>query len=270
MSNDKKNSENSEHSEAYLIEKEKQKTTRQRNMYIFFGIIIVAAIVTMYFIVGKGGKGGIDVDIAKGKFAFTVDKPVVEQAKTQTKAFKTPDGKTIDYTTGTISTKVLNDFGNNNVAFSPSAFVGDNLINDVAGYIISSNKPGMWNVQYNPDGLNDPTVPINTLMASDGSHMNVTREAIMFDNIKDYVNASVNTLLNYGIVNDYPDVSYADDHKTAFLTFTNLASNGQSYMKVIKGQSYYYLATANYNLDYTSYAIQEELIWMVANFTLID
>jgi hypothetical protein len=270
MSDNTKNSSKSEPSEAYLIEKEKQKTTRMRNMYIFFGIVIIAAIIAIYFIVGKGGKGGIDVDITKGKFAFTVDKPVVEQAKTETKSFKTPEGKTIDYTTGRISQNVLNDFGDKNVAFSPKAFVGDNLINDVAGYIISSSNPGMWNVQYNPNGLNDPLTPINTLMASDGSHMNVTRDPIMFENIKDYVDASINTLFNYGIITAYPNVSYANDHKTAFLTFTNLSTNGQSYMKVIKGQSYYYVATANYNLDYTNYNTQEELIWMVANFTLIE
>jgi len=270
MSNDNKNSGNSEYSEAYLIEKEKQKTTRLRNRYIFFAIIIVVAIVALYFIVGKGGKGGIDVDLAKGKFAFSVDKPVVEQAQTETKSFKTPEGKTIDYTTGTIGRNVLNDFGSNNIAFTPNAFVGDNLINDVAGYIISSSNPGMWNVQYNPRGLSDPLTPINTLMASDGSHMNVTRDPIVFDNIKDYVDASINALISYGIVTAYPNVSYANDHRTAFLTFTNLSTNGQSYMKVIKGQSYYYIANANYNLDYTEYSIQEELIWMVANFTLIE
>jgi len=270
MSNDKKNSGKTEHSEEFLIEIEKQRTTRLRNRYIFFGIIIVAAILTLYFIVGKGGKGGINVDFATGKFAFTVDKPVVEQAKTETKKFKTPEGKMIDYTTGTISQKVLNNFGSNNVAFSPNAFVGDNLINDVAGYIMSSTNPGMWSVQYNPAGLTDPLTPINTLMAADGSHMNVTRESIIYQNIKDYIDASITTLFNYGIINDNPDVSYADDHKTAFLTFTNLSTNGQSYMKVIKGQSYYYIANANYNLDYTSYTEQEDLIWMVANFTLIE
>jgi len=41
-------------------------------------------------------------------------------------------------------------------------------------------------------------------------------------------------------------------------------------MKVVQGRSFYYIATANYNLDYSDIDTQDELIWMVANFTLIE
>ena len=155
MTGDQSNAQNPQHSEAYLIEKERQKTRRSRNKYIFFAVIIVAALFILYFIVGKGGKGGIDVDIAKGTFKFNVDKPVVEQANTETKTYRTNDGKSIDFTTGTVSRDVISDFENENISFSPNQFVGENLVNDIAGYIISSADPGLWTVHYNPAGLND-------------------------------------------------------------------------------------------------------------------
>lgn len=270
MSERKTGDANPQHSEAYLIEKEKQKTRRSRNMYVFFGIIILAALLALYFMLGQGGEGGIDVSLKEGTFKFNVDKPVVEQAKIETKTYETPDGKSIDYTTGTVNKQVLTDFTNENVSFSPNYFVGENLINENAGYIISSAYPTMWNVQYNLVGMTDPMTPIHTLMATDGSHVNVTMEAIYMNSLVEYVQSSIDNLLYYGYIIEYPNVSYADDGKTAFLTFNNPATSDQSYMKVIQGMQYYYAATANYNLVLSDYQTQQELIWMVANFTLID
>lgn len=261
--------ENPKPSDAYLIEKERQKTMRSRNMYMFC-VIILSALIALYFMLGGGGKGGIDVSLKEGAFKFNVDKPVVEQAKIETKTYKTPEGKTIDYTTGRISQHVLNDFGDENISFSPNYFVGENLINDVAGYIVSNSDPNMWNIQYNPVGLNDPLTPINILTASDGSYITITSETMVNSTIQEYVDAAISLLFIYGGLTDYPQVSYADDGRTAFLTFTNITTNGQSYMKVIKGRSFYYIVTANYNLDYSAFNTQEELIRMVANFTLIE
>ena len=270
MTTTNSNQEKEHHSDAYLIELEKQKTRRSRNMYLFFGTVIIAAIVALYFMVGSGGKGGIDVSLKEGTFKFNVDKPVVEQVKTETKAYETRDGKTIHYTTGKIDKQVLNHYNNENIAYSPRQFIGENLINEEAGYIISCTNPGTWTVEYNPAGLNDPLTPINTLKAMDGSHLNVTRESIQYASVQEYVNVAVSLLLNLGTIATYPEVSYADDQKTAFLTFTNTATNGQSFMKIIEGKAYYYIANANYNLSITDPAVQNELIGMVANFTLIE
>lgn len=270
MTKSNSESENPNYSEAYLIEKEKQKTARARNMYMFFGIIIITSLVVLFYMLDKGGKGGIDVDVTKGTFKFTVDKPVIEQAKTEKKTFTTQEGRSIDYTTGRISQNILSEISEENISFSPNYFVGENLINDVAGYIVSSSDPGMWSIQYNPAGLSDPLYPINTFSVMDGSHMNVNREVITIPNLQEYIQASINTLISLKVIGNYPEVSYSDDNRTAFLAFTNLATNGQSFMKVVKGISFYYIVTANYNLDYTNYHTQEELISMVANFTVIE
>ena len=270
MSSSTNNSENPQYSEAYLIEKEKIKTRRTRNRYVFFGAIILAAMFALYFIIGKGGKGGFDVDITKGTFSFKVDKPVVEQAKTKTEKFELPDGKTIDYTTGTIDKQILDDFGNEDILFSPYYFVGENLVNESAGYILSSTYPNLWNVQYNPAGLNDPQVSIHSLTAPDGSNLNVGRITLIYNNLNDFIDASLNYMLAVGAIVDYPYVSYADNMRTAFLTFTNPVNNGQSYMKVVHGNTHFYTVTANYNLDITNYDLQDEMIWIVANFTLIE
>ena len=270
MNSKKNNSTDSQYSESYLIEKEKIKSRRTRNRYVFFGVIIVAAMVALYFIVGKGGKGGFNVDLTKGTFSFNVDKPIAEQAKTETKSFQTASGKTIDYTTGTINKEVLDDFDMEDISFSPYFFVGDNLVNLEAGYILSSTYPDLWDVQYNPAGLYDPLASINTLTAPDGSNLNVGRIELIYDNVADFVESSVNYMIEAGTLTEYPYISYADDGKTAFLTFTNYLNNGQSYMKVVEGNQYFYTVTANYNLDLTDYDLQDELIWMVANFTLIE
>ena len=270
MSRSNHESDNHKFSENYLIEKEKQKTARARNMYMFFGIIIIASLVALFNMVGDGGKGGIDVDMTQGTFKFTVDKPVVEQVHTERKTYNTPEGRSIDFTTGTISQNVLTDFDNQSNSFSPGRFVGENLINQEAGYVVSSTNPSRWNIQYNPAGLSDPLTPINTFSISDGSHMNINREYSYVSSIQDYVTASIGTLISLGVIVDYPNVSYADNNMTAFLTFTNLATNGQSFMKVVKRDSYFYIATANYNLAITSYDVQEELIGMVADFTLFE
>ena len=270
MSKPNSESDKAKYSEAYLIEKEKQKTARAKNMYLFFGIIIIASLIALFNMVGDGGKGGIDVDVTKGTFKFTVDKPVVEQVNTERKTYKTNEGKSIEYTTGRISQNILSDFDQQSSSFSPGRFVGENLINEEAGYVVSTTNPERWRIQYNPTGLGDPMIPINTISISDGSHMNITREFSNVSNIQDYVTASIGTLMSLDIIVDYPNVSYADDNMTAFLTFTNLATAGQSFMKVIRGGSYFYIATANYNLGITSYDVQEELISMVADFTLIE
>lgn len=239
-------------------------------MYLFFGIVILAALLALYFMLGQGGKGGIDVSLKEGTFKFNVDKPLVEQAKIETKTYKSSDGRSIDYTTGTVDKNVLTSFNNENVTFTPNYFVGENLISEAAGYILSSAYPEMWSVQYNALGLNDPFAYIHYLMAPDGSNLNVMRAELMYDNIRDFVESSVNYMVEVGGISQYPDISYADDGRTAFLTFTNPTNNGQSYMKVVKEKAHYYTVTANYNLEYSDYLTQQELIRMVANFTLIE
>jgi hypothetical protein len=271
MHNKKNNSDTPHYSESYLIEKERIKTRRTRNRYIFFGVIILAALFALYLIVGKGGKGGVDISLTGGTFKFSVDKPVVEQAKTETKTFKTPKGKKIEYTTGTVDKQVIHSFKEEKVSFYPNRFVGENLINEPAGFIISSTYPSTWNVQYDPAGLYDPMASINTLTASDGSNLRVGRISTqMYSNLDEFVNTSVDFLIQSGSIAEYPDISYADDGKTAFLVFTNPMSNGQSYMKIVQGKDYFYTVSANYNLDITDYNTQQDMISMVANFTLLE
>ena len=259
------------YSEAYLIEKERQKTKRQRSYLFFFGILGLTGIIVIFSMLNQsGGKGNLDINLKEGKFNFSVDKPIVEQAKTETKTVQAA-GKTINFTTGTINQEVLTDINNPTDSFFPNAFIGENLINTEAGYVISSYQPTWWYVVYNRNGLNDPLTPINTLSYSDGSHLNITREpARDWYSIEDFVEASIQQLFDYQIIAEYPFVSYSDDARTAFLTFTNPYTAGQSYMKVVEGVNHYYIATANYNLNISPYDVQDELVAMVANFTLIE
>ncbi len=263
--------ESSESSETLLIEKEKEKTKRIKNSYLFFGIIILTFLVALFFMLAKGGKGGFEIDMASGKISFNVDKPIIEQVNTQKKSFKTPDGKTVSYTTGSISKRnVHTNKGYRDKSFSPKSFSGKNLINYEGGYVVSSSDPDMWKVQYNSEGLTDHRTPINSFTAQDGSYMNINRESISKPNIQDYINSILKPMVDEYLIKRYLDISYADDKKSAFLTYKNLATSGQSCMKVMKGSSNYYTATTHYNPEKTNYNIKEKLLALIADFTIIE
>ncbi|MCB0429112.1 MAG: hypothetical protein H6585_11960 [Flavobacteriales bacterium] len=256
------------------IEIEKQKTKRFTSMLIFFGILAVVSFVVIFQMVGpkgKGGKGSFNIDIKKGTFSFNVDQPIVEQAKTATKSVEAPSGERFEYTTGSVTRDQIHEFDESGVQFFPDRFTGKNLVNEAAGFVVYADHPNDWHVTYNQAGLDDPLTPINTFMYSDGSHMNVTKEFNTGGmNLEQYVEASIDNLFAAQLITEEPYVSYSDDYNTAFLTFTNQYTNGVSFMKIIKGGNQFLVASANYNFSITPKPVQEDLVNMVSDITLIE
>lgn len=64
-------------------------------------------------------------------------------------------------------------------------------------------------------------------------------------------------------------MSYDENSKTIFLSYFNDATEGATYQKVILDNSLMYVATANYNIKLTPSDRINDLIEMVASFTLI-
>lgn len=248
------------------IERERQKTKRQMMVFLLMGAISIVGLVLVFR--GVAGKGEADIDLSKGKFRFSVDRPIVEQVnqKTQTTTLR---GEEIDFTTGSISPKVIEDLQQENIQISPNQFTGKNLINKEAGYVLTVENPEQWNVQYNPAGLNDPMTPIN-IISGKGGDLRITRAPMQVGiAFQDQVRLTMEMFLYMGLISEMPDIKYDNDYTTAILTYNNQQTGGVSYQKIILKNGMLYAPTANYNNLITSTEDRNALINMVASFTVI-
>jgi len=248
------------------IERERQKTKRQMMAYMLMGAISLLGLIMVFK--GSEGTRKVDIDLTKGKFQFSVDKPIVEQVnqKTQTTTLR---GEEVDFTTGSISPKVIEQLQKENVQISPDQFAGKNLINKEAGYVLTVENPEKWSVQYNPAGLSDPMTPIN-IISGQGCDLRITRSplepGIDFTTQVEY---AMGMLLYMGLITQIPDIQYDEQRTTAFLTYNNQQTGGISYQKLILKNGMVYAPTANYSNSMTSPEDRDALINMVASFTVI-
>lgn len=234
--------------------------------YILMGSIALIGLLLVFK--DDEGKRKVDIDISKGKFEFSIDKPIVEQVNQSTQS-TTMRGEQIDFTTGSISPEVIEKLQKEDIQISPDQFTGKNLINKTAGYILTVNNPQKWNVQYNPIGLSNSYVPIN-IISGNGGDLRTTRSIMLPGaDFQSQVEMTLQMFLNMGIITQMPDIKYDDERTTAFLTFTNQQTGGISYMKLMQKDGMVYGATANYNSMLTSQEDVNELINMVASFTVI-
>src|SRR5215203_5514937 len=86
------------------IERERQKTKRQMMAYVLMGAISLLGLILVFK--GSEGTRKVDIDLTKGKFQFSVDKPIVEQVNQKTET-ATLNGKEVDFTTGSLNPKVI-------------------------------------------------------------------------------------------------------------------------------------------------------------------
>ncbi len=252
-------------SEYLQLEKEKIRARRQTNFYILIGVI---ACLGLYLALGRG-KGNAEIDIRGGKFKFSVDESITEQAKV-VKENTELGGKEINYTTGSVKENDIEKLEKQNINISPTRFTGKNLINREAGFTLSSKNPKKYNVGYNPLGLSNPMVPVNTITSPSGN-VNITRSTInnMYT-FREQIEGMLLLMQQAGLITQIPNVQYDDSNTVAFLTYTNQQTGGVSYQKVIQAGDFAYAATANYNSALTPASEQDDLINMVASLTPIE
>ena len=249
---------------------EKQKTLRL--LMVIAAIFLLAAAGLYVVLKGteKGGSGKVDVDFTKGKFSLSMEKPIVDQIKLGTSKTEGASNQ-IRFTEGMIKDQVAIDQIRDLGSMGPSAFSGKNFINNDLRFLLSVPHPEKWQVKYNPAGLQNPMIPINTIYNLEGSHLNIGVGPIPpAVTIQQYVAFNIQTMLQAGAIQQMPQVTYDLPSETAFAVFTNSQTSGQSYQKVIinRARNQVYIASANYNKKLSDPEGIKDLVNMIATFTL--
>ncbi|MDY6843057.1 MAG: hypothetical protein SVW57_03065 [Thermodesulfobacteriota bacterium] len=254
------------------IQVEKQKTLR-------LGIIVIATLILAFcgmYIVYQGTKGGgsgkVNIDLSAGKVSLSLKKPIVDQIQIN-KSTISSHGKMIEFTEGKINNPHTIKELNSLQSIKPTQFSGKNFINREAGFLLAVAHPENWEVMYNPAGMNNGNIPVNTIYNQEGSNLNIGLSSIASGiTIQQFVNANIQSMIQTGMIQQMPVVSYDFPSQTAFAIFTNPMTMGQSYQKVIidsqNGRAF--VASANYNHYLSSPAAIQDLINMIATFTIIQ
>jgi hypothetical protein len=249
---------------------EKQKTLR---LFMVIAAVFLLAAAGLYMVfkgTEKGGSGKVDVDFTQGKFSISMEKPIVDQIKLGT-AKTEGAGNNIRFTEGMIKDQnvvnQISDIGSG----GPAAFSGKNFINNDLRFLLSVPHPEKWQVKYNPAGLQNPMIPVNTIYNREGSHLNIGVGPIPpATNIQQYVEFNIQTMLQMGVIQQMPQVTYDLPSETAFAVFTNPQTMGQSYQKVIinRARHQVFIASANYNQKFSDSEGIQDLVNMITTFTL--
>jgi len=246
---------------------EKQKTIR---MALIVVATLILAIGGFYVMTRSDGKSNMVVDLHKGTFTLSLDKPVVEQGNVRTKSV-TDNGKDIPVTEGVITNSAV--VGQLNVIqqASPTQFTGKNFINKNERFLFTAPHPEYWQIAYNQAGLQDPNIPINYISNPEGAHLNIWREQVPAGTtIEQYVAFKVMQMTQAGLILRQPLITYDLPSGTAFLIITNPVTMGQSYIKMVlePNRNSVFGATANYNQAISTPRAIQDLVTMVSTFTL--
>ena len=176
---------------AIVREKERQKTKRYLMFLTFTAGIALVGIFVVFRNDETGGKRKVDIDLSKGKLSFSVEKPILQQVNQPTSQYPAGEGS-VAFTTGTVSSSVLQQIEQSFPAIEPTGFVGKNFVNKQAGFLLTVNHPENWQVSHDPGGLMNPLLAINQIYTADGSHLKITREQLMFgQDLETYVAAGL-------------------------------------------------------------------------------
>jgi hypothetical protein len=259
-------------SDQVAIEKEKQKTKRY---LIFIGAFVLVAVFGIYLVLNKAGAGGtgsIDLDFSAGKISLQLEKPIIKQTKQPTAEYKTNEGD-VEFTTGKFDGNIIRELEKDNIPISVNSFSGENYINTELGYILTILNPDAWSVTYNPEGKLNPFYPVNTIITDDAvqSHLNVNIDNLApGEDFQTSIMIQLQELVDSGIITQLPAISYDENSETIFLSYYNESTQGATYQKIVRDGNQYYVATANFNDALTPPARVNDLIEMVASFTLIS
>lgn len=249
---------------------EKQKTIRF--VIIVFATLLLgsAGLYVVYQGTTGGGKGTLTVEPGKGKISLSLEKPIVDQINIGTlKA--SAQGNNIQFTKGKITDHAVSSQLRNLNPSQPAQFYGKNFINQNLGFLLTVLHPEKWQVIYNPAGLQNPAIPANTIYNQEGSHLNISVGPIPPGmDIQMFVTQNIQQMIQSSLIQQMPTVSYDFPSQTAFAVFTNPVTMGQSYQKVIidRARNKVFVASANYNQAISSQEAIQDLINMIATFTL--
>ncbi len=250
---------------------EKEKTKRYFAMLGVGGVVVVILAIMFFSKFGQSGSGSFKV--TKDGVELSIDKPLIDQVEHTNRALQTGNDS-IEFTTGSINEQVIEEVQKQHGSeLTPKKFVGRNLIDTKGRFVLASNNSSSWKVQHNNAGYSDVMQPIVHLTATGGESVTVHRMPMsMFNNCNNIRCAVQQMLLGLeaqGLLEQSPLVEYDDATNTAFLTFTNPNTLGQSYVKAVVSDGYWYEARADYNTLVSDAKIQRDAVNMIASFAII-
>ena len=248
---------------------EKQKTLRF--LMTIVALLLLAGVGFYVLVRGteKGGSGKVDVDLTAGKFSVSVQKPIVEQIDLGTSKTE-GDSDKIQFTEGLIKNQKIIDQITNLGSSGSATFTGKNFISNDLRCLFSVQHPDKWQIRYNPAGLQNSAIPVYTVFNQEGSHLNIGVGPIPPNvNIQQFVTLNIQAMLQTGQLWQQPQVTYDLPSETAFAVFTNPQTGGESYQKVIinRASNRVFIASANYNQDFSTSEGIQDLTNMIATFT---
>ena len=180
------------------------------------------------------------------------------------------DSDKIQFTEGLIKNQDIIDQITNLGSTGPTTFSGKNFISNDLRCLFSVQHPEKWEIQYNPTGLQNSSIPVYTIFNQEGSHLNIGVGPIPSNvNIQQFVTFNIQTMLQAGLLWQQPQVTYDLPSETAFAIFTNPQTGGESYQKVIinRASNRVFIASANYNQMISNPEGIQDLTNMIATFT---
>ncbi|MBI2794704.1 MAG: hypothetical protein HYX66_08675 [Ignavibacteria bacterium] len=246
---------------------EREKTKRYFALLGVGGTIILIVVLLFFSKVGKG-----ELTVGKDGFTVKIDRPLIEQVHTQNAILKT-GGDQIPYTTGKIADSLIRQIElKNSTPITPERFLGNNLIDKKAGFVLASSDPGQWSIKFDEGGYVDMQRNIVELNSAGGATVKISRTPTSAfpncKNVKCVVEFVANILVQAGEAPEYPDVSYDEPSGTALLTFRNRDTQGETFIKIIQKGEYWYEATTDYNSALTSEKTRKDAQKIVTSFSV--
>jgi hypothetical protein len=162
----------------------------------------------MFILYSSGTGGKVELDVKTGKVSLSLNEPIVDQLRVNRLPIQSQDKK-IQYTEGIITNPGIVEALNELNSTQPTQFSGKNFINREAGFLFTVEHPESWLIRYNPAGMFNGTIPVNTIYTSEGSNLNIGISPIPRGvNIQQFVTSNIELMIRSGAIQQMPVVSY--------------------------------------------------------------
>ena len=229
------NNELNEHS----VEIAREKTKRT---YAWLGLLGILAVLTIALFFQKVGKGSLSVDA--GGIEVTIDQPLIDQVSNESRSFF-EDGDTVTITTGSVSDTLIEKIEQKYDAekvLPSDKFVGRNLIDRKAGFVVSTAQPETWLVKHNDAGYTQRFDPIVSMKSKDGAVVAVTRatrDSVTCLAIDCYVTSIIKREIENNAVASKPTVNIDHKTNTALIEYTTRTRSSVMIKVVLENNSWY-------------------------------
>jgi hypothetical protein len=218
------------------------------------------------------GRGTLVVN-DKG-FQVTIDQPLIQQVDSKQSELTT-DTKKIKYSTGRIADSVVRQLEKQvGEPLPPDRFVGKNLVDKKAGFVLSSQSPKQWSIVNDAAGYTDMQRNIIELNSAGGATVKVSRlpSSVVREctNVKCVVDYVVNILITTGKIEQQPNVSLDAASNTALVLCKNTAMQEELVIKLTQSDGYWYQTSAAYNTTTTAADTQADAVSMVTSFAVVN